>query len=86
MTMQAKYKFSRSETPNGLLSKNHTAADAIKALQAWCNYPGRSFEQLSAEDEALVAELHFNKFDTFAGLHLEDECADCGVYKTYLGN
>ncbi len=84
--MQAKYKFSRSESLNGTLSKNPTAADAINALRAWCNYPGRSFEQLSNADEALVAQLHFNKTDTFAGLHLEDECADNGVYKTYLGN
>lgn len=84
--MQARYKFSRSETLNGTLSKNPTAADAIKALEAWCNYPGRSFSQLSEAEEGLVAELHFNKTDTFASLHLEDECADCGVYQTYLGN
>lgn len=84
--MQATYKFSRSESLNGLLSKNPTSKDALNALQAWCNYPGRSFEQLRDESENFIARLVFNKHDTFASLHLESECAECGVYKTYLGN
>ena len=84
--MQARYKFSRSETVIGILSKNPTSKDALKALRAWCNYPGRSFERVRDESENFIARLVFSKHDTFAGLHLESECAECGVYKTYLGS
>ena len=80
------YKFNRSESLNGFLSRNQLSTDALQALQSWCNYPGRSYESVRNEGEVLVARLQFDKHDTFAGLHLESECEECGVYKTYLGN
>ena len=86
MMQTATYRFNRSESLNGFLSRNELSADALQALQSWCNYPGRSYQELAVEAEGLIAKLCFDKHDRFAGLHLESECEDAGVYKTYLGH
>ncbi len=85
-TQTATYKFLRSESLNGFLSRNQLSTDAQQALQSWCNYPGRSFKTVGREGKELVAKLRFDKHDTFASLHLESECEEFGVYKTYLGS
>lgn len=81
---KARYRFSRSDSIKGFLSKNRPSTDALGALAVWQDgHADRDFSKHIDEDEQLVAELSWNESDDSAGPSLDDACSKFGVARTH---
>ena len=81
-----RYKFIRkTDSIEGLVSRNRASTDALNAVNIWSNaQPKRSFVILVDEDEQLLADLSWSEADTTAGLSLDDACDKSGIERSYV--
>jgi hypothetical protein len=82
----ARYKFVRdTSSALGLHSNQRPSTNAVNALLAWSQaVAGRSYTEVSDDDESLVAALTWNDADEDAGPSLEDACQRFGVERSYV--
>jgi hypothetical protein len=83
---QARYKFIRdSSGVAGISSNQRPSTDAINAVNAWAHAAqGRSFNEVSDDDETFVADLTWNDADDEAGPSLDDQCVRLGVKRVFV--
>lgn len=81
---KSRYRFSRSDSMEGFLSRDRPSTDALKVLAIWRDdHAGRNFSKEVDEDEQLVAALSWNDSDDLAGPSLDKACRKFGVMCTH---